>query len=74
MTNKQITIALNNCQTKIEILEVIQMFKNLRGYAEQSFLNAVDRGDKELEQKYLENVEHYDRCINRMIQRYNKII
>ena len=57
----------------IEILEAIQHFQAMIQHKNDS-INGFGGSFKDLRNKYTDNIDTYNRCINRLTERYNKLI
>jgi hypothetical protein len=61
-------------QTCIEILEGIQQFKRLGDVTFESMVQLKEGLFPELEKKYLHQLDIYERCIERLNERYYNVI
>lgn len=59
-------------QLKIEILEAIQHFARMIEHKQES-IDGFPGTFINLRMKYLHNIEIYNKCINRLKQRYNEV-
>jgi hypothetical protein len=68
MINKQI----KNHETSIELLEAMQHFENLIKHKETA-IKMCENSFPRLQYKYIHNIDIYNKCINRLQNRYNKL-
>jgi ABC-type Zn uptake system ZnuABC Zn-binding protein ZnuA len=64
---------IDKLQTCIEILEAITHFENMIKLKKES-INGFSGTFPELRKKYLHNIQIYQKCMIRLIQRYKTIL